>query len=761
MPPLHVLHVEDDPDDVDIVRRVLTRQFPGVEIVPSVSIHAALDVLSTNESFDLALIDLRLPDGNGLDLLAHIRRKHLPMAVVVMTGQGGEETVQTVFKAGADDYIAKRPGFTSEIAPILRSVLESRQRRKSRDMRPINLWCACGRKDEAQQIKNHLAEHAAYIHVELFDDGLSVLRRLPEQAPLLGVDVLIVDESLGGLSALDLIKEIRTHRGLWLPVVFLVGQGNEELAVQAFRLGAVNYLPRQSGYLKQLPLMVDYACTQADLIRQQSALRESEERFRRLAENAPDVIYRILIAPELKIDYVSPSAQSLLGYPVEEMLRDPTIINRVLMPEHRVDHDQIAGKKDLPSSATLHLRARDGRELWAEVRNSLIYNEEGQIAGCEGVLRDVTSQRKTQEQVARQLRRLEMLRNIDQAISSSLDLRLTLIVLTDQIIHQLNVDAADILLFDPHTQSLNLGSAAGFHVPIAESLRIRAGEGYAGRAVLDRRILHFPGPEDYDPGQTTRFFIEREGFKSGMFAPLICKGEIKGVLELFWRSAHQVDDDWVGFLEILTGQAAVAIDHSELFERLQRTNQELSLAYDAMLEGWVRSMDARLNETDGHTQRVTRMTVDLAEDLWVPPEQIIHIRRGAMLHDIGKSLLPDALLLKDGPLTAAEWEQIHRHPRLGYELLISIPFLEKALDIPYAHHEKWDGSGYPRGLAGRSIPLGARLFAVADVWDSLRMSRPYRPPWPRDEALQYIRSQSGVQFDPDVVQAFLKRVEAV
>ncbi|MEW5940123.1 MAG: HD-GYP domain-containing protein, partial [Chloroflexota bacterium] len=158
---------------------------------------------------------------------------------------------------------------------------------------------------------------------------------------------------------------------------------------------------------------------------------------------------------------------------------------------------------------------------------------------------------------------------------------------------------------------------------------------------------------------------------------------------------------------------------------------------------------------EGHTQRVTAMTEKLAAAMGMSGAEIVHIRRGALLHDIGKMGVPDYILFKEGSLTDEEWVAMKKHPQFAYEMLSPIEFLRPALDIPYCHHEKWDGSGYPRGLKGEQIPLAARLFAVIDVWDALRSDRPYRPAWPEDKTLRHIQSLAGAHFDPKAVEAFL------
>jgi len=192
---------------------------------------------------------------------------------------------------------------------------------------------------------------------------------------------------------------------------------------------------------------------------------------------------------------------------------------------------------------------------------------------------------------------------------------------------------------------------------------------------------------------------------------------------------------------------------------LKEVNTQLLAAYEATIEGWSRAMDLRDKETEGHSQRVAKLTVKLATEYGMNEEQLLHIRRGALLHDIGKLGVPDSILHKPDKLTSEEWVSMRSHPQLAYDMLHSVEYLRPALDILYCHHEKWDGSGYPRGLKGEEIPIAARIFAIVDVWDALRSDRPYRPAWKKEAALTYIRDQSGKHFDPQVVELFFKVIE--
>ena len=192
---------------------------------------------------------------------------------------------------------------------------------------------------------------------------------------------------------------------------------------------------------------------------------------------------------------------------------------------------------------------------------------------------------------------------------------------------------------------------------------------------------------------------------------------------------------------------------------LQKAHEDLQDAYDKTIEGWVRALDLRDRETEGHTKRVTDMALKLAPEFGCSAEDLVHIRRGALLHDMGKMGIPDEILQKPGPLTAEEWVIMRRHPVYAYQMLSPIRYLDQALIIPYYHHERWDGSGYPHGLKGEEIPLFARLFAVVDVWDALSSDRSYRKRLPSKEVIDYIEKEAGRLFDPEVVKKFLSFIK--
>lgn len=358
------------------------------------------------------------------------------------------------------------------------------------------------------------------------------------------------------------------------------------------------------------------------------------------------------------------------------------------------------------------------------------------------------------EQTEQRLMRLSALSSIDRAISSSFDMMVSLEILVSNVRSQLKMDAADVLLYDAHSQLLVYSTGQGFLTNAIESAVLRLGESLAGKAAVTREMVMVKNLVDSNIAFANQQ-LGLENFVSYYGVPLVAKGELRGVLEVFSRTQHTPDDDWVNYLKSLAEQAAIAIDNTEMFENLRRSNMELVMAYNATIEGWSHALDLRDKETEGHTLRVTEITERLARAFDLPENQIKYIRWGALLHDIGKMGVPDGILLKPGPLSDEEWVVMRMHPNYAFEMLAPISYLAQAIDIPYCHHEKWDGTGYPRGLMGEQIPLSARIFSVVDIWDALSSDRPYRKAWPHDKVMDHIRSLSGTHLDPKVVDLCL------
>ena len=480
----------------------------------------------------------------------------------------------------------------------------------------------------------------------------------------------------------------------------------------------------------------------------EEALRESEERFSTLAEAAFE---GIVISDKGYVADCNEQLAAMLGYEQSEMIGFE--VRKFVAPESlEIVLEHIKSGSEEPYE---HLSLRkDGTRFPVEVRAKSIPYKGQQVRVT--AIRDITERKRAEEKLAQQLEYLRALHKIDQAITTNLDLKNTLDLFVEEVAAQLHVDAVSVLILD-QDQRLNFAAGNGFiRTNTLKYTRLPLGQGLAGRAAAKREVVHIDDLRGLTENPALSMAIANEEFVAYYGVPLIAKDQLRGVLEVFHRSHLAPDDDWLDFLETLAGQAAISIDYATLFDDLQQSNRELQLAYDATLKGWSRALDLRDKETEGHTQRVTEMTVRLARMLGFSEDELIHIQRGALLHDIGKMGVPDSILFKPGPLTDEEWAIMRKHPEYAYEMLLPIQYLHPALAIPHYHHERWDGSGYPRGLRGEEIPLAARIFAVVDVWDALNSDRPYRKAWSKEAMLAYIQEQAGTHFDPQVVQAFLE-----
>lgn len=360
------------------------------------------------------------------------------------------------------------------------------------------------------------------------------------------------------------------------------------------------------------------------------------------------------------------------------------------------------------------------------------------------------------EETQQAVDRLMTLRAIDMAATASTDIRVTLGLVLDRVFRHFNASAGSVLIHLPEQQSLEMVVGRGFNSLAYQSMRLRLTDSLAGQAVHRREMIHSNQYQDVNDPACLVLRLSGDSFKTYVGMPLIATGQVKGVLELFFYQDFTLPSDWSEFLQTVAAQAAMAIENAQMFGQLQRSHAELIVAYDATIEGWARALELRDRETEGHARRVVDLTLQLARRMGYPESDLVDLRRGAILHDIGKMAIPDQILLKPGPLTESEWVIMHLHTTYGYEMLLSIPYLQGVVDIPYCHHERWDGTGYPRQLKGLQIPMAARLFSIVDVYDALSSDRPYRQAWPRGRTLAYIQSQSGHAFDPQVTELFVE-----
>ncbi len=362
---------------------------------------------------------------------------------------------------------------------------------------------------------------------------------------------------------------------------------------------------------------------------------------------------------------------------------------------------------------------------------------------------------KANDGLHKQIARLNAMRKIDRSITAGLDMTIALNLILSEVIKQLGVDAAAILLLDPITQQLRYSTSKGFHSIGIQETSIPLGKGLAGKSGTTRKTLYVRELSQEKNIYARQNLFKTENFIEYYSVPLIAKGELKGTLEIFNRSHIYTNKNWTDYLEIIAGQAAITIDNAQLFINTKKSTLHLLKAYDELLEAAASAISQRDNNDPEHTQHLITLTLKLAKKLHVPPKQYTHIQRGILLHLLGTLDAPEKTRHNPTKLRADEWTLIKTYPDQAFSILNTIPELRPAIDIPYCYNESWDGTGYPRGLSGHEIPIAARIFRVVNIWNTLRIDRPYQKAMTDQEALNHIKNESGTRLDPEVVEAFL------
>ncbi len=478
----------------------------------------------------------------------------------------------------------------------------------------------------------------------------------------------------------------------------------------------------------------DAARREAAAQRIRQGLREREEQYRMVFDHATHGIYRT--TPDGRILLANPALLDMLGFASLEELAARNLETEGTEADHaRADfRRQLETEGHVRGLEAVWVR-KDGRKIFVRENAQLVRGADGAPLFYEGSAEDVTARKEAEEALRRsEARFARNAANVPGMMYQFVlhpDGNIEFPFVSDGCRDVYGLSPAEITA-DPASiiRLIHPGDALGFETSLAASAQTGLPWHWEGRIVLP------------------------------------CGGckWVKGAS----RPESQPNGDvvWDGLMmditQIKTVQEALERSHEELEDRVaSRTreviglNAELTQAYDATIEGLSRALDMRDRETEGHCRRVTDLTLDLAHAMGLPPDDLVQARRGALLHDIGKMGIPDRILLKPGPLSDEEWAIMRRHPSYAHEMLSPIGFLRPALDIPRFHHEKWDGTGYPHGLAGKCIPLAARLFAVVDVWDALLSDRPYRAGWPPARVRAHIQAGAGSHFDPQVVDTFL------
>ncbi len=566
----------------------------------------------------------------------------------------------------------------------------------------------------------------------------------------------------------------------------------------------------------------------------EAALKQSEEKYRLLVENASEVFYQIQLADDPKVWevlFVSQQVEQVLGISQDDFVNDPNLWFQSIHPDDLADvlrvTQGILSRQEKGTRVYRLNNAKTNEYRWIEDHVVPRFDEHGKIIGFQGVMRDVTEREQTTKAIQDLTNQLQHYLTTSPTITYALDAatpvwkplwvsenvnRILGYQIQDALtstwwnetVHPEDIEWAvdrskELFEKDSLVREYRFVRKDGSLIWVNDELRLlRDRDGNPLEAVgswtdiTERRKMeeallvseqHLSDVMNSAPfGAITSELQNDDSFVIKNMNDTACR--VLG-LERDKTIGEKIDDVFTAFphtefplmlqevarngKKIHVAQApyvdgkingvfelhAVQIDVNTAVVFF-RNITELAQAYEETLEGWSRAMDYRDKETEGHTQRVTQMALRMAQAMNLPETDIMHMRRGSLLHDMGKMAIPDSILLKQDTLTEQEWIIMRKHPEFAYEMLRSISFLHQALEIPYCHHEKWDGSGYPRGLKGEEIPLAARIFAVADVWDALSYDRPYRKSWPGEKVREYIREQSGKHFDPRIVDIFLK-----
>jgi PAS domain S-box-containing protein/putative nucleotidyltransferase with HDIG domain len=469
------------------------------------------------------------------------------------------------------------------------------------------------------------------------------------------------------------------------------------------------------------------------------AIVESEEKFRTLAQTTGAGIF---IHKGGKLIYVNPMWAEITGYKNQELL-GMNLVDLMASGSKDLVQNYINDRMNNDESIKRYeaqIQPKSGQIKWIDITTSGIVYEGEQATIGTGI--DITERKQKENE-------LQMVAKISEALRVAMtrdEIRPTVL---REVMSFLDIDGALISTIEGTTEMEILDRGMGCWAPLDMS-RLKLSEGLTGYIIVTGKP-YVNNHASHDPHFVIPELLSNLSSIAGV--PLITKGETIGALLI--GSTHILSDNELRLLKTIGDMTASAIHRSDLYEQTSLQAHELKQAYDATLEGWAHALELRDKETQGHSLRIANMTIKLAKSMGYKDEDLENVRRGALLHDIGKMGVPDTILLKPGSLTEDEWVLMHKHPTYAKEMLIDLSYFKDAIDIPFCHHEWWDGSGYPRGLKGTEIPLVARIFSIVDSWDALISDRPYRKAWSKRDALSHIIDQSGNHFDPDVVNAFV------
>jgi PAS domain S-box-containing protein/putative nucleotidyltransferase with HDIG domain len=701
--PLRVLIVEDSAFDAELMTMRLIRE--GFELdwrrVQSEEEYLAALV----EKFDLILSDWNLPQFSGLQALRLMQEYKIDLPFIIVSGSIVEESAIHALRLGAQDYLLKDR--LERLGQAVNNALE--QKRMQREQKHTLEALA----DSEAELR---ALFASMNDLVLVIDRDGVYRKIAPTNP--------------GL----LVKPAQELLGQRLADVFPLAQA--ENFIQVIRSVLEHQKVETISY--QLIIQDRPTCFETTIspmpgdctlwvVRDTTEHRQAEKAFKKSNEQLTLAIEGSRIGIwdwmiETGHTEINDCWAEMVGYTWEELGSSTNPWLKLCHPEDDLKA-QVLVQRHLAGETPYceyeaRMRHKDGHWVWVLVRCRVTQRDEhGKPIRISGTHLDISERKRAEEEALEREFWLRESQRIGRIGSYSLDIR------SQSWLSSAVLD--DIFGIEQNAEKTTASWGEVVHPEQrAEMLDYFAKHVVAGKNHFDREykiVRAKDGQERWVWGRGELIF-DPDG------NPIRMIGTIQDITE------RKQDD-----------------------ETLRKASEDLKDAYEATLQGWSNALEMRERETAGHSQRVVRMIRKLAERMNLKGEDLVQIRRGALLHDIGKMGIPDSILLKPGPLTEDEWVVMRQHPVYAAQLLSKIPYLLPALDIPHYHHERWDGSGYPDGLKGAQIPLTARLFAVVDVWDALSSNRSYRPAWTGEAVIKYLRDQSGKQFDPAIVEAFLSQ----
>ncbi|MEW6548643.1 MAG: HD domain-containing phosphohydrolase [Spirochaetota bacterium] len=737
--PLRFLLVEDSPDDAFLLIHALKSNFPVSHFDVASNREELGGRLSQPVPYDIILSDWSLPQLDGIGVLAMARKAGIDVPLIIVSGKIGEETAIRAIKEGVYDYILKDS--LARLPTSIRHALaqHSQDKKAKIDNDLISLQAA--------------ALKAAPVAMEVLDPNGTIEWVNAAYETLTGwkgAEVLGRGakefEDAGDSSWID---ELLICEGEYEEVL-VKGRGRKKDGHPYLEERQVRTVRDQEGRLAHYIV-----------IRKDSTAPEQEKK-----ELGLDLSFSEMARKTLGLHQLCEASIALAQQEVPEWSMGIRLFSDGASHAERFygSQDPKPGTRDAgPGRISMEKEIVLDKEILASVQLSFPFDSvldqerlgNRLLSNLEVSMKELAATARLKAQV----KNISFLKFISRTINIHMDFDTVMGSLLSQAKSILECDAIALYLADKNQETLECMASSGFKTNLVSHTIVKFGQPNIGTAAEERRVVSAYDFEAVDPACAFGFLIDKEEFRSQHGAPIIVGGKIKGALEVWFRKTLRPGPEWFVLFDAIANQVGMALDYNALYADLQKAYLDLETSYEATIEGWSAAMDLRDEETEGHSRRVTTLSLSLAAKLGLSESEIAQVRRGAFLHDIGKIGIPDSVLKKPGPLNDEEWVLMKEHPKKALEMLGRIPYLKDSLDIPLYHHEKFDGTGYPYGLAGQKIPLAARLFSIVDVFDALTSDRPYRGAWTKERAIAYLREQKGKHFDPELIDVFISMVE--